>query len=84
MALTNSMNRGTLVFGEEDKCMPVSPSKRRANDKYDASHCRQVKMKLNINTDADILAKFDEEENVTGYIKALVRADLKKVKKPKE
>lgn len=44
--------------------------------KYDAKATRRVGLKLNIKTDADILAKLDEVDNVQGYIKELIRADL--------
>lgn len=47
---------------------------RRA--RYDAEHTRQVILKLNRRTDADILRKLDEQPNKQGYIKQLVRADI--------
>lgn len=57
--------------------MKSSEARLRANAKYDASHTKQVMLKLNLTTDADILAKLDEVENKQGYIKALIRADMK-------
>lgn len=47
---------------------------RRA--RYDAEHTRQIVLKLNRRTDADILRKLDEQPNKQGYIKQLVRADI--------
>ena len=47
---------------------------RRA--RYDAEHTRQVILKLNRRTDADILRKLDEQQNNQGNIKQLVRADI--------
>jgi len=44
--------------------------------RYDAENTRQIKMKLNLKTDADILAKLDSVPNKQGYIKALIRKDL--------
>lgn len=35
--------------------MPIKEAQKRARDKYDRANTVQVKMKLNINTDADIL-----------------------------
>ena len=55
----------------------VTEAKRRANRKYDASHTRQVHLKLNVKTDADILEHLDQQENVQGYIKDLIREDMK-------
>lgn len=47
---------------------------RRA--RYDAAHTRQIVLKLNRRTDADILRKLDEQPNKQGYIKQLIRADI--------
>lgn len=47
---------------------------RRA--RYDAQHTRQIVLKLNRRTDADILRKLDEQPNKQGYIKQLIRADI--------
>lgn len=47
---------------------------RRA--RYDAQHTRQIVLKLNRRTDAEILRKLDEQPNKQGYIKQLIRADI--------
>ena len=46
-----------------------------AKSRYDAANTRQVKMKLNIKTDADILAWLDDQENKQGAIKQAIRED---------
>lgn len=51
---------------------------KKAQSKYDAKATKLVTMKLNLKTDADILAKLDEVENKQGYIKELIREDIKK------
>ena len=56
----------------------ASDAKRKANDKYDHGHTRQIKLKLNTGTDADILERLDGEPNKQGYIKGLIREDIKK------
>lgn len=56
--------------------MAQTEAQRRAKDKYDAKTAVQIKLKLNIKTDADILKKLEEVDNKQGYIKALIRADL--------
>lgn len=48
-----------------------------AQMKYDAKATKQIRMKLNIKSDADILAKLDEVDNKQGYIKELIRKDIK-------
>ncbi len=45
-------------------------------ERYDKANCRGVYLKLNINTDADILARLEEVGNRQGYIKGLIRADI--------
>lgn len=53
-------------------------AKKKASLKYDADNTKQIKMKLNKKTDADILAHLAEKDNVQGYIKQLIREDLAK------
>lgn len=60
--------------------MKTSESQKRAQAKYDAANTKQVRLKLNTKTDADILERFDRCDNVQGYIKRLVRADIEKNK----
>jgi len=48
----------------------------KAQARYDRANTKQVALKLNRTTDADILAKLEEVPNVQGYIKALIRADI--------
>jgi len=56
----------------------TSAAQLKAGAKYDAEHTKQVMLKLNKTTDADILAALDACGNVQGYIKGLIRADLAK------
>jgi hypothetical protein len=58
--------------------MASSEAKKKAVRKYDDKMTRQIKMKLNVGTDADILDKLDSVPNKQGYIKNLIRDDLKK------
>lgn len=56
--------------------MPQTEAQKRAKAKYDKANTKQVIMKLNLKTDADIFAKLDSEPNVQGYIKGLIRQDI--------
>lgn len=56
----------------------VSDAKKRANIKYDYTHTRQIKFKFNLETDKDILKKLDGVGNKQGYVKKLIRDDIKK------
>lgn len=57
--------------------MAQTEAQKRAKMKYDARATKQVMLKFNIKTDADILEKLDSVPNKQGYIKGLIRADLK-------
>lgn len=46
-------------------------------NRYDKENTKQVILKLNVKTDADILEKLQQVENKQGYIKELIRKDLK-------
>ena len=48
-----------------------------AQEKYDRIHTQAVMMKLNRTSDADILAYLETMENRQGYIKDLIRADIR-------
>ena len=56
----------------------ATEAQRRANMKYEAENTRQVHLKLNLRTDKDVLEKLDSVPSKQGYIKELIRADLKK------
>lgn len=57
--------------------MAVSEAQKKASAKYEAANVKRVMLKLNFNTDMDILEKLDEVDNVNGYIKRLIREDMK-------
>lgn len=64
---------------EEKKKRPSSPAHVRANAKYNAKNVRQFVLKLNIKTDADVIAVLDGiEGSKQGYIKELIRADIQR------
>ena len=54
-------------------------AQRRLNltrEAWDKENTKQVKFKLNLRTDADILEKLASVDNVQGYFKSLIRADI--------
>lgn len=53
----------------------------KAIRKYDDANTRKVKLKLNINTDKDVIRQLESVPNKQGYIKELIRADLAKKSK---
>ena len=54
----------------------ATKAQRKAVEKYDAANTKQIHLKLNIKTDADILDYLNKQENVQGYIKKLIREDI--------
>lgn len=44
--------------------------------RYDKHNTKQIALKLNVHTDADILQRLQEVGNVQGYIKQLIRRDI--------
>ena len=54
----------------------TSKSQKEAVRRYDKENTRQIILKLNLKTDADILDKLDAVENKQGYIKNLIRQDI--------
>lgn len=58
--------------------MAASKSAIKASNKYDKENTKSVLLKLNLNTDKDILDKLDQVQSKMGYIKRLIREDIKK------
>lgn len=56
--------------------MATTEAQRRAAAKYDAKSTRQYHLKLNLNTDADVIKALEAQPSAQGYIKALIRADI--------
>ena len=55
----------------------VTKSQLKAQYKYDKDNTKQIVLKLNLTSDADILAMLDSQPNKQGYIKNLVRNDMR-------
>ena len=59
----------------------TTEAKKAAKAKYDARTARYISLKLNIKTDADIIRRLEEVkdgEGIQGYLKRLIREDMKK------
>ena len=55
----------------------ATEAQRRAVEKYNRTHVIQIVLKLNRTTDADIIARLDTMDSKQGYIKRLIREDMK-------
>lgn len=51
-------------------------SRVKASVKYNETNVKQVKLNLNLKTDADIIQRLSECGNMQGYIKSLIRKDM--------
>ena len=56
----------------------ASDAKKAAKARYDAKTTKFIGLKLNKNTDKDILSRLEAQENIQGYIKQLIRNDINK------
>ena len=56
--------------------MATTNAKSRASAKYDKEHTKGIYLKLNKETDADIIGYLEETENVQGLIKSLIRKEM--------
>lgn len=59
----------------------ASEAKLKANEKYLKANTKIVSLRLNYNTDKEIIQKLDEVNSKMGYIKELIRKDLQTKKK---
>lgn len=55
----------------------ISDARLRANKKYADKNCVSFSIQLNRNTDSDILDHLQKQDNRQGYIKELIRQDLR-------
>lgn len=53
----------------------------RANNKSNKINTKMICVRLSYNTDADIIKKLDEVDSKMGYIKELIRKDMRAQKK---
>lgn len=57
--------------------MATKEARNRATQKYTAANIKQIKLALNRKTDADIIEHLASIENINGYLKDLIRSDIK-------
>lgn len=56
----------------------ATESEIKAVNKFNKEKTKCVLLRLNLNTDADIIKKLDSVPSKMGYIKELIRADIQK------
>lgn len=55
----------------------ATEAQKKAQAKYDARTAKYISLKLNIKTDADLIDLLSKQQNVQGFIKDLIRKELK-------
>lgn len=73
----NELEMLRISGGLDDVKALNTSSQTKASMKYDKANTKQITFKFNLNTDADILEKLASVPNKQGYIKELIRKDLK-------
>ena len=71
------------ISSEGENEMPETKSQAKYTaykTAWDRENTKQYKLKLNKNTDADLIAWLDSIENKQSYLKDLIRADIEKNK----
>ena len=56
----------------------TSEAKKAAKARYDAKTAKYISLKLNTNTDADLIRYLEQQKPIQAYIKRLIREDMKK------
>jgi hypothetical protein len=56
----------------------MSPALVKAQKKYNRTKTKSFTLKLNKETDADVIERLEKAENKQGYIKELIRKDIEK------
>lgn len=60
--------------------MKTTEAQKRATAKYQEANTRLLSIRLNFNTDQDIIEKLNQVESKAGYIKELIRQDIRRGK----
>ena len=48
---------------------------------YEKENLRQIRLKINRKTESELLEWIEKQENIQGYIKGLIRDDMRKEEK---
>ena len=55
-----------------------------AQAKYDSTHCKCYTLKMNLVNDADVINRLEQVESKQGYIKQLIRQDIRTCSVPEK
>lgn len=60
--------------------MSTREARHKAVRKYQAENTKLLQIRLNFRTDQDIFDKLSAEESMSGYVKRLIREDIRRTK----
>ena len=58
--------------------MTTTKAQKRASAKYHRESLRTINLRLNRNTEPDLIEYLERQPNISGYIKRLIKADMKR------
>ena len=58
----------------------TSEAKKAAKARYDSKTAKYISLKLNTNTDKDLIEHLAKQGNTQGYLKELIRQDMQKTR----
>ena len=74
--LDKAEEQAKQMLGKEQWRMSTE-AQIKASVKYNKDNVKQIKLNLNKKTDSDIIRHLEATDNVQGYIKRLIRNDMK-------
>lgn len=65
-----------VLYHEKIGGIKVTERKVTPQERYDQTNTTQIKLKLNLKADSDILEKLESVPNKSGYLKKLIHDDI--------
>lgn len=59
----------------------MTDAQKQASQKYDKKNTRLFTIKLNYNTDADLISLLESQKNIQGFIKTVLNEWLRRITK---
>ena len=74
----DTRRRRKILSGIDMVIIMATISQKNAVKKYDSKNTKQYHLKLNINTDKDIIDHLEKQQSIQGYVKKLIRENILK------
>ena len=70
-----------MVNYQQEVAPMTTEAAKAAKARYDAKTAKYFSLKLNRNTDKDIIEHLEGQQSIQGYLKQLIREDMQKGRK---